>query len=209
MKKGIYLMLEGGENVGKSTQFSMLKEYFSQLKIPFKAIREPGETEQGNLIRDILLNRKEFYLHPLTELFLYEADRVETFDKIIIPSIKKGTSILEDRSWPSTYSYQGSGGKLNESYKGLVNYLNKIATFDFQPDFLFIIDGKPSDLIKKIKNPDRMESKDLDFHERVRKGYLEVAKKYSDISVIIPYQEGNPEKMHEQIRYHINKKLDI
>jgi dTMP kinase len=209
MKIPFYIMLEGGENVGKGTQLKSLKNYFLEKEIPFRSIIEPGETEPGKLIRNILLERKDFDIHPLTELFLYEADRTETFHKIIIPSLENKISILEDRSWPSTYAYQDIAGGLNKTHDGLVDYLNKAATFCRTPDLLFIINGDPSKLLKKTSNKDRMESKGEEFHEKVNRGYLEVAKKFPEISIIIPYQEGAPEKMQQEIRFHIKERLGI
>jgi dTMP kinase len=204
-----YIMLEGGENVGKGTQLELLEEYLRRKRIDFISVREPGATEQGKLIREILLNRKKFDLNSLTELFLYSADRVETFEKLIIPGLKEGKSILEDRSWPSTFAYQGVAGMLNYTHKGLVEYLNKIATFGRLPDILFIIDGDPIELLKKIENPDKMETKGQEFHKRVRKGYSEIASRYPDISIVIPYQDGKPKEMQEEILYYIKERLKI
>ena len=208
-EKGHYILLEGGENVGKGTQIKLLGDYFLEKKIPFVTIREPGETEPGEEIKKILQYRKDFDLHPLTELFLYEADRVETFHKRIIPNLEKKISVLEDRSWPSTYAYQGVAGGINKNHKGLVDYLNKITTFKKLPDILFIINGDSSKLIKNIKNPDRMESKGDEFHKQVNKAYLEVAEMFSDISVVIPYREGDIQGMQQEIRNHLNKRLGI
>ena len=202
-------MLEGGENVGKGTQLKLLEGYFSEKRIKFISVREPGETEPGKLIRNILLERREFDLHPLAELFLYQADRVETFHKIIIPNLENKINVLEDRGWPASHAYQGVAGGLNNIYRGLVKYLNEVATFGILPDILFIIDGNHSKLLKKIDNPDRMESKKEEFHHEVRKGYLEIADNFPEISKIIPYQEGNPKAMQEEIRRHLEKRLGI
>ena len=208
-KERYYILLEGGDNVGKGTQLKLLGNYFLEKDIPFITIIEPGETEQGKLIRNILLERKEFNLHPLTELFLYEADRVEIFHKVIIPSLENKISVLEDRSWPSTKAYQGFAGGVDKTHKGLVDYLNKIATFNTFPDILFIIDGNPSKLIKNIQNPDRMELKGDEFHKQVNESYLKVAKMFPNISVVIPYREGGIERMQQEMRYHLSQKLRI
>ncbi len=208
-ERGHYIILEGGENVGKGTQLKLLENYFSEKKIPFITIKEPGETEPGKEIRRILQYRKDFDLHPLTELFLYEADRVETFHKKILPNLEKRISVLEDRSWPSTYAYQGVAGGINNTHKGLINYLNNISTFNLLPDILFIIDGDSSKLIKKIQNPDRIESKGEEFHKQVNKAYLEIAKMFPDISIVIPYREGDIQGIQQEIRCHINQRLKI
>jgi len=207
MKKGFYFMLEGGENFGKSFQSEGIKEYFINRKLPFISVREPGQTEQGKLMRHILQERKDFNLHPLTELLIYSGDRVETFSKIIIPSLEEGINILEDRSWPSTKVYQGKLGELGETHKGLVDYLNGIATFGILPDKLFILTGNQRELIKKTETKDRMEEKVSKNPELIDEGYLEIAKRYPDISILISYQEGNPEAMQKEIRNHLEKIL--
>ena len=171
-------------------------------------MREPGQTEQGKIIRYILQERKDFKLHPLAELFLYNADRVETFDKIILPSLEKGMNVLEDRSWPSTEVYQGKLGGLNNTYKGLVDYLNRIATFGILPNILFIIEGNQRELINNIKSKDRMEERVAENPDAITEGYLEIAKRYPNISILIPYRDGNPEAMQKEIRNHLEKFLD-
>jgi len=209
MKKGHYIILEGGERVGKGTQLDSLEDYFSERKIKYQRLREPGETEVGKIFRNILQERKDFELHPLTEALVYSADRVETFHKIIIPNLKKGISILEDRSWPSTYVYQGELGKLNQSHKGLINYINEIATFGILPDILFIIDGKQETLVKKIESKDRMEEKVSKNPNAIDEGYLKIAKMFPKVSVVIPYQKGNPKAMQQEIRHHLKQRLGI
>ena len=205
MGKGMFIVLEGGEHFGKSFQSKGIEKYFLGKQIPFISVREPGQTEPGKIIRNILQERGDFDLHPLTELFLYSADRVETFHKIIKPSLNKGISILEDRSWPSTKIYQGKLGGLDLEYKGLIDYINKITTFGVLPDKLFILTGNQRELIKKIDNKDRMEEKVSKNPELIDKGYLEIAKNYPDISILIPYQKGNPKAMQQEIRNHLEK----
>lgn len=202
-------MLEGGERFGKGTQLDLLEKYFLKNKINYLRIREPGETEVGKIFRNIVQERKDFDLHPITEALTYSADRAETFHKIIIPSLEKGLNILEDRSWPSTYVYQGKLGKLNESHKGLINYLNETATFGILPDTLFILSGNQRERLKNFEGKDRMEEKVSKNPDVIDEGYLEIAKKYPDISVIIPYQEGNPQAMQKEIRNHLQKRLGI
>ncbi len=209
MKIPFYILLEGGEHVGKGTQSELLKNYFSERQIHFISVREPGETEVGKIFRNVLQERKDLELHALTELLIYEADRVETFHKVIAPNLKNKISVIEDRSWPSTYVYQGGLGGLNNEYKGLVSYLNKIATFGILPDILFIIDGDQEKLASRIENPDKMEEKVLKNPNAINEGYLEIARKYNNISIIIPYQDGNPEAMQQEIRRHVKERLKI
>ena len=209
MGKGKYILLEGGEYFGKSFQSKGIEKYFRDRELPFISVREPGQTEQGKMIRTILQERDDFDLNPLTELFLYNADRVETFHKIIIPSLENGISVLEDRSWPSTKIYQGKLGRLDQTHKGLVDYINQIATFQTLPDVLFILTGNQRKLIKKINNKDRMEKKVFKNPELIDKGYLDIAKKYPDISILIPYQKNNPKAMQQEIRNHVKERLGI
>ncbi|MFW6283381.1 MAG: dTMP kinase [Minisyncoccales bacterium] len=205
MKRGIYIMLEGGEGCGKDTQAKLLEEYL--LKKGYEVIntKEPGGTPEAEQIRNVLL-KKENNLDDLTELFLYQAARKELNNKIIKPSIENGKIVISRRGFPSTFAYQGYAGGVNPE---LIEELNKISMHEIFPDLLFIIDIDPETGLKKETNPDRFAAKKIDYHNKVRQGYLKVAEKYPHISMVIPYQEGNLEKMQEQIRHHLKKRFNI
>jgi dTMP kinase len=204
-KKGYYLVLEGGEGCGKDTQAKLLKEYFDSRNIPCEITREPGGTKIAEQIANILKD-KENNLSPQTELFLFEAARADNYEKIVLPFIKKGEGILiKTRGWQSSIAHQGFGGGMDINY---IQKMNDISTSNVLPDLLLILDIPPEKGLKKEVIPDRFAAKGLEYHNRVREGYLWIAKEYPKISIIISYEEGI-EKMHQKIKEIINKRLSL
>jgi len=203
MKKGKLIILEGGEGSGKTIQISLLEEWFNQKRIPYITTREPGGTPEGERIRGVLLNR-EMDLPPLAEFFLYESDRSVQYLKTIKPNLEKGINILSDRSWPSTEAYQGAAGNVDIN---LVKQLNRVATFGIMPDLLMILDIDPRRGLNQEELPDRFAEKGLEYHLKVREGYLDIAKRYPKFSTIISYEHNNISGMQEKIRTHVEKIL--
>jgi len=204
-KKGYYIMIEGGEGCGKDYQADLLADYLKQKELEIISIREPGGTKESEEIRKVLLN-KDYELSPITELFLYQAARRDLNDKIIIPSIEQGKIVISKRGFPSTYAYQGFGGGLDLK---IIKRESELATQGIKPDILFILDINPELGLNKEINPDRFAAKGQEYHKKVNQGYLEVAKMLPEISVVIPYQDGNPQAMHEEIRHHLKERLGI
>jgi len=205
MQKGKYILLEGGEGLGKDYQASLLVPWLIDRGYEVMETKEPGGTFESDQIREILL-KKQNNLDPLTELFLYEAARRDLNQKIIIPSVEQGKIVISKRGFPSTHAYQGFGGSTNIE---IIDKLNRIAMRNLIPDLIFIFDGDPEKGLKKETNPDRFAAKGLEYHNRVREGYLDFAKRYSNISQIIPYQEGKPELMQIQMRDILKNKLKL
>ena len=139
-----------------------------------------------------------------TELFLYEAARRDVNEKIVLPAYNSGKIVISKRGFPTTHAYQGFGGGLDLE---IIKRENELAMQGIVPDKIFIIDINPKKGLEKEINPDRFAAKGLGYHEKARQGYLDFAKTYSDISVIIPYLEGKPETMQNQIRNQI--KIDL
>jgi len=210
-KKGKLILIEGGEGCGKGEQSRRLLRHFKKKNIPALILREPGGTKEAELIRNILLS-KENNLDSETELFLYEAARREIFQKKIKPALNAGKNIILDRSWPSTYAYQGYAGGINLS---LIESLNYIATSGIFPDLLIIININSKTGLSKEKKPDRFALKGLKYHQKVNEGYLSIARKFPEFSIIIPYQEGRPKLMQKEIQREIknylktNLRLDV
>jgi len=205
MKRGFYIMIEGGEGCGKDYQADLLCDYLKQKKLEVILTREPGGTTESEKIRDILLD-KNHKLSPITELFLYEAARRDLNEKVIIPSLEEGKIVISKRGFPSTYAYQGFAGDLDLE---IIKRENKLAMEGVIPDLLFIININPQQGLNKEINPDRFAQKGLKYHLRVNEGYLELAKMFPDISIVIPYQDGNPQAMQQEIRHHIKQRLEI
>jgi dTMP kinase len=183
MKNGFLITFEGIEGCGKTTQAQKLYEYFIEKKYDVILTYEPGATKIGKSIREILLSIKNSNIDSYTEFFLYLADRTQHLFEIIYPNYKEGKIIICDRYYYSTAVYQGIARNI-----GLKNVelFHSIMPFFIKPDLTFIIDVSVEESTKrtaariKERNENdliRFESEAKSFHEKLRHGYLEVAKK--------------------------------
>ena len=137
-------------------------------------VREPGGTPAGDKIRDILLDPGNIGLDPLAELFLYEASRAHHTSTVIRPALEEGAMVLTDRYADSSYAYQGYGRGLDLD---MVRAMNDAATGGLVPDLTFFLDVDPAEGVAAAtpEGADRLELEQLDFHERVRRGFHELA----------------------------------
>jgi dTMP kinase len=170
--RGIFITLEGIDGCGKSTQTGLLMQKLDREKISYIPLREPGGTAAGEAIRQVLLDTK-YDLSLQAELLLYMAARSEVTRQVIMPALKAGKIVICDRFTDSTMAYQGYGGGAD---LGWIRSLNKQATCGTIPDLTILLDLPPEEAVKRRGDEaDRMESKDVYFHKRVRAGYLEIA----------------------------------
>ncbi|MDR2425988.1 MAG: dTMP kinase [Endomicrobium sp.] len=187
MKRNVplFITIEGGEGSGKTTHSLLLKKYLESKGFSVLLTREPGGTLLAESIRKILLN-PDSHLVPLSELLLYEAARAQHIEEIILPALKSGKAVICDRFTDATVAYQGYGRKLDLQ---LIEKLNNAASFGIKPLITIYIDIKPDLGVNKAKvldkesygtSGDRIERESLSFHKTVRKGYLELAKKYPE-----------------------------
>lgn len=208
----LFITFEGVEGSGKTTQIQRLKRYLTRKGISCKVTREPGGAPIGEKIRKILLDPDHQEMLPLSELFLYEASRAQHINEVIKPLLKKGTIILCDRFNDATLAYQGYGRKLDQI---LIKKLNRLSSQGIEPDLTFLLDC-PSDLglkralqrnrISKNEKEGRFEQEKIRFHNRVRKGYLEIAKKEPHRVKVIDTRAGE-EKVFEKIREVVDELL--
>lgn len=174
MKKGLFITFEGADGCGKTTQIELLDKYLREKGFDTLLTREPGAKGLGVKLREILLNY-DGDVSPVAESFLFLADRAQHVDCIIKPALKEGKIILCDRHTDSTVAYQGYGRNLDLDR---INYLNNIATSGLKPDLTIVFDIDVETSMSRVgKNKDRMESAGVEFFNRVREGYLEIAKK--------------------------------
>jgi dTMP kinase len=173
LERGIFITLEGPEGAGKTTQVKLLSKQLDILAIPHVITRDPGGTPLGKQIRRILLN-PENPVQPVTELLLYQADRAQHIAEVIKPSLEAGKLVICDRFIDSTMAYQGYGRGLDFA---LIRQLNQIATGGLTPDLTILFDIESSDGLARLHpgGHDRLEREALEFHHKVRKGYLELA----------------------------------
>lgn len=173
MMQGLFITFEGPDGCGKTTQMKLLAEYFEKKGKEVVLTREPGGKGLGEKVREILLNY-DGEVSDRCESFLFLADRAQNIDIIVNPAVKEGKIVLCDRHIDSTVAYQGYGRGLNIDR---INMLNNLATNGKKPDLTFVFDVDVETSMKRVgKEKDRMESAGIDFHNRVRKGYLELAK---------------------------------
>ena len=173
MMQGLFITFEGPDGCGKTTQMKLLAEYFEKKGKEVVLTREPGGKGLGEKVREILLNY-DGEVYDRCESFLFLADRAQNIDIIVNPAVKEGKIVLCDRHIDSTVAYQGYGRGLNIDR---INMLNNLATNGKKPDLTLVFDVDVETSMKRVgKEKDRMESAGIDFHNRVRKGYLELAK---------------------------------
>jgi dTMP kinase len=176
-KSGIFIVFEGGEGTGKSTQIKLLARHLKSLKKKVVVTKEPGSTSLGKKIRKLLLDPKEKFVSPRTELLLYEADRAQHVDSFILPKLKSGFIVISDRYQDSSVVYQGISRKMGVK---TVATLNRFATNGLKADMTFILDLDVRESFKRVKKRghlDRIEKEKKSFHEKVRRGFLQLAKK--------------------------------
>lgn len=174
MKKGLFITLEGADGCGKTTQLNLLKEYLTSKGYEIVVTREPGGKGLGEKLREILLNY-DGEVSDRCEAFLYLADRAQNIDTIIKPAINLGKIVLCDRHTDSSVAYQGYGREQNIEN---INMLNELAVNGVHPDLTIVFDIDTETSMERVgAEKDRLESAGIEFHKRVRNGYLEIAKK--------------------------------
>lgn len=178
-----FITFEGGDGTGKTTQLEALENYLTARGLSCISTREPGGTSLGKLIRQVLLEAGKQPIASPTELFLYLADRAQHIHEIIISALQQGKIVLCDRHTDSTLAYQGYGRGIDLT---LLRSLNDIASSGIKPDLTFLLDcpvqiglsrtdQRKSRSVSGLNREDRFEREDVQFHERVRAGFLELA----------------------------------
>lgn len=182
----MFITFEGIDFCGKSTQVALLKNYLVKQNKKIEIIREPGGTEISELVRNILLDKKHNKMFMEAEIFLFSASRAQMVREKIQPLLKQDVYVISDRFHDSTTAYQGYGRGINPE---TVNHINKLAIDGTVPDVTFFIDIPVETAncrkTKKMNSElDRMELSDSNFFEKVRSGYLEIAKSESRFRII-------------------------
>jgi len=187
----LFITFEGIEGCGKTTQVKRFTKYLNENGIPSINTLEPGGTEIGQDIRRILLDTNNTNLFPLTELILYAADRSQHVNEIIKPGLDQGKWVICDRYLDATIAYQGFGRGLDME---IINILNNKATGGLLPDVTILMDCEEDVGIKRAlernkessqEDQGRFEKEKMEFHRRVRQGYLTLADKNKDRYIII------------------------
>jgi len=173
-RKGFFISIEGLEGSGKSSVIKFITKLLRKKKVSFKVYREPGSTKVGEKIRKILLDKKNKNLSAHTELLLYLAARTQLIEEKLKKDFKKYDFILCDRFFDSTLAYQGFALGLGK----IVEESVVMFSLGITPNLTLVLDTPPKLGLARLKSKDRIESRALSFHNRLRKGYLQLAKKY-------------------------------
>lgn len=179
----MFIALEGGDGVGKSTQISLLREWLEAKGRRVTFCREPGSTGLGEKVRELLLFQREIGICRMSELLLFMTARAQVVNEVIRPALDRGDAVIADRFLLSSIVYQGYGGELDVEE---IRHLGKIASGGILPDLNLILD-LPLEAAKTRRKgtPDRLESEADAFHERVREGFLTEARLYPEQNIVI------------------------
>jgi dTMP kinase len=204
--RGLLITFEGVEGSGKSTQAQLLWEFLQAMGLKVIFLREPGSTAIGERVREILLDPQATGMDARTELFLYLASRNQLVREKVLPGIKNGNIVICDRFADSSVVYQGYGRQLGER---LVLRLNKLVTAGIKPDLTILIDlpvavGYQRKGREKL---DRLEQEEIEFHRRVRNGYLRLARRAPGRIKLVAGERA-PDEIQSEIRLIVSRFLE-
>ena len=200
-----FITFEGPEGCGKSTQAQLLADALTRRGIKVKLTREPGGDPVGEEIRRILLDSADHSVSDRTEVLLYEAARAQHAEYVIRPSLAEGFVVISDRFADSTVAYQGYGSGLDLD---LISRLNTFATGGIEPDVTFLLDLDIEVGLKRQQEWNRMERKAIEYHERVRQGFLEEARLHPE-RIIVLDASGDIESIHRRIFGIVEQRLGL
>lgn len=203
--KGLFIVMEGPDGSGKTTQINLLKEYLEEAGYECLITREPGGTVIGEEIRQLILNPEHKEMSPVTEMLLYAASRAQLVHEVIGPALEEGKIVISDRFVDSSIVYQGIARKLGIS---TVSVVNAPGIGIYRPDGIFFIDLSEAEGLrrkKEQKNLDRMEQEGIDFHHMVSEGYRKVLSGRPEVMKI----DGGRsiDTIQKKIRNHVDELL--
>ena len=182
----LFITFEGGDGSGKSTQVNLLKDYLDNLSFETIKTREPGGTPSAEILRDLLTTGEVEKWTPMSEALLMWASRYEHLIQVIEPALNSGKNVISDRFYDSTYAYQGVAHNLGIDK---MEKLKKIIIGDIEPDVTFVLDIDPKVGLKRSldrsNQENRFESYNIDFHNKIRSAFLEIAKKNKNRCVVV------------------------
>ena len=199
MKKGLFIVFEGGEGTGKTTAIDAIYNWIIENELKCMKTREPGGIKISEQIRQVILDTENKSMDPRTEALLYAAARRQHLVEKVIPALQEGTIVLCDRFIDSSLAYQGYARKLGIEE---VMSINKFAIGDYMPDLSILFDLDPRIGLERINNNkdreiNRLDLEKLDFHEKVRAGYNIVYENNKDRIVKIDAEQSKENVINE------------
>ena len=205
MGRGLLISFEGLDGSGKTTQMALLADWLEEHGVPLTRTREPGGTPLGVEIRQLLFGRSDMTITPLAEAFLFQADRAQHFETVVLPALERGTLVITDRCYDSSIAYQGAARGVGTE---LVERLSLLATQGHTPDLTILLDLDPSEVAKRTsiegdrsglrQELSRFDLASLQFHQDLRQAFLQLAQAHPQrIKVVDALQ--SPAQVHQQI----------
>lgn len=192
-KHGLFIVIEGGEGVGKSTNLEFIRAQIEKAGKPVLCTREPGGTPLGECLRSILIEKDSVSIGANAEALLMFAARMQHLEDVILPALRRGMWVLCDRFTDASYAYQGGGRGLGGAR---IKMLEQWTHADIQPDYVIVLDAPAKVGLQRVRKrgaEDRFEQEEIDFFERVREVYLTRAdgdpERYSVIDASQPLAE--------------------
>ena len=179
---GVFVCFEGGDGSGKSTQSRRLAAWLGEEGYVALLTFEPGDTEVGRLLRTIVLSPETGDISDRTEALLYAADKSEHIDSVVQPALDRGEVVITDRYVDSMLAYQGTGRALDMAE---VEVVARWATHNLRPHLTVVLDLEPEHGLGRFEERDRIEGESLEFHQRVRESYLQLAKADPDHYLVL------------------------
>jgi len=211
----MFITLEGIEGSGKTSQLERIAGFFNDAGYDTVVTREPGDTDVGRKIRAILLDPDNAGMAPMCELLLYGADRAQHLAEVVIPSLEAGKVVLCDRFADATVVYQGAARGLDPD---LIQKIHGIVVKELQPDLTLLFDLEPKTGLERTfaavrkgqrsGRETRFEQEEIDFHKKVRKGYLDLARKEKQRFWVVDASQER-KAVFQQIVSGIQQKLAI
>lgn len=204
---GLFVTFEGGDASGKTTQIGLLADWLKAQGKTVLVTREPGGSDLGNELRDIVLHRRGF-IAPRAEALIYAADRAHHIHEVVRPALGRGEVVLQDRYLDSSVAYQGAGRVLDPAE---VKDVSVWATEGLMPGVTILLDV-PADIglqrqASEERAYDRLEAEALDFHERVRESYLAIAREDPERVAVID-GTASVDDVHQAVLQKVSQALD-
>ncbi|MCE1173212.1 MAG: dTMP kinase [Propionibacteriales bacterium] len=187
MNEGIFIVFEGGDGVGKSTQTTLLADWLAGQGREVVVTFEPGGTELGAVLRDLVLNPKWGDVSPRAEALMYAADKAQHLYELVMPALRRGAVVISDRYVDSMLAYQGAGRDLDADR---VEQVARWATVDLLPDLTVVLDLDPDQGVATIAEKDRLEGAGTQLHQRARQFFLDLAARDAEHYLVLPARDS-------------------
>jgi dTMP kinase len=203
--RGVFIVFEGGDGVGKTTQVELLVGWLTRAGHDVVSTFEPGDTPVGAAIRHLVLDPGTGEISPRAEALLYAADKAQHVFAVVEPALQRGAVVVCDRYVDSMLAYQGAGRVVDP---GEVEGVARWATADLRPQLTVVLDVEPGRAVLAKAEKDRLESAGDVFHERARQYFLDLAAREPEYYLVLDGR-GSPDEIAEQIRRHVGPLLSV